>query len=64
MTTMNKSAKLMLSLGLLTVLALPLSACNTVAGFGDDVKGAGGHISNSAKETSDTITHTKGYSTN
>lgn len=64
MTTMNKSAKMMLSLGLLTMLALPLSACNTVAGFGDDVKGAGGSISNAANETSDTINNTKGYSTN
>ena len=63
MTKLNKSAKMMLSLGLLTILALPLSACNTVAGFGDDVRYTGDHIKDAATETSDLVTDTKGYST-
>lgn len=36
--------KLLLSLTLLALLALPLSACNTVAGIGKDTRAAGNAI--------------------
>lgn len=42
--------KLLICLGLLAVLALPLSACNTMEGVGKDTSAAGDAIHDSAKD--------------
>ena len=39
----------------LAAAASALSACNTTAGFGEDVKAAGSAISNSAQQTKDKL---------
>jgi predicted small secreted protein len=39
----------------LAATASLLSACNTAAGFGEDMKAAGGAISNSAQQTKDKL---------
>jgi predicted small secreted protein len=46
----KKVKKIMQCAGLIAVLLLPLSACNTMEGLGRDTKAAGEAITGSAKE--------------
>ena len=43
------TTRLILTLGLVALLALPLSACNTISGIGKDTQAVGGAISRTAE---------------
>lgn len=47
MTTVTQKIAL---LSLLAVLALPLAACNTMEGLGEDTKAAGSALENAAED--------------
>jgi predicted small secreted protein len=47
----KKTVRLIACLALLSCLALPLAACNTIEGIGKDTQAAGGAISNAAQST-------------
>lgn len=52
-TTTTKTIKTLALLGLVIATALPLSACNTMRGLGEDAQAAGRGLSNAAQDNKD-----------